>query len=159
MPRPKCARRVALTTGTIYFKPRGIPLADLEEEILTLDELEALRLADLEGLYQDQAAEKMNISRPTFGRIIETAHRKVAGALVHKKALRIEGGVIEMEQQRLFRCSDCGHSWSVAYGTGRPGQCPQCQSANLHRAEEDRGHSRGGRRGGGCGRRGGRWQN
>jgi uncharacterized protein len=158
MPRPKCARRIALETDTTYFKPRGIPLKELEEEILTLDELEALRLADLEGLYQDKAAEKMNISRPTFGRIIETAHRKVAGALVHKKALRIEGGVIEMADQRIFRCRDCSNSWSVAYGTGRPGQCPQCQSVNLHRAEEDRGCGRGQGRGGGCGRRGGRWQ-
>jgi predicted DNA-binding protein (UPF0251 family) len=63
---------------------------------LTIDELEAIRLADLEGLYQEQAAQKMNVSRQTFGRIIETAHKKIADALVNGKALLIEGGSIEL---------------------------------------------------------------
>jgi predicted DNA-binding protein (UPF0251 family) len=76
----------------VYFKPAGIPVHALEEVILTLDELESLRLADLDGLYQEQAAEKMKISRPTFSRIIEQARRKVADALIHGKALRIETG-------------------------------------------------------------------
>jgi len=73
-----------------YFKPRGTPLTDLDEVTLRMDELEALRLADVEGLYQEAAARRMNISRATFGRIVEAAHRKVAAALVHGKALRIE---------------------------------------------------------------------
>jgi predicted DNA-binding protein (UPF0251 family) len=79
-----------------YYKPRGVPLAVLQRIALTVDELEAVRLADLEGMHQEQAAEKMNISRQTFGRIIESAHKKIADALVNGKALSIEGGPIEL---------------------------------------------------------------
>jgi predicted DNA-binding protein (UPF0251 family) len=125
--------------GSEYFKPRGIPLSMLEEVILAVDEFEAIRLADLEGLYQEQAAEKMNVSRQTFGRIIESAHKKVAETLFKGKALKIEGGEFEMAAMRKFRCYECQHSWELSYGTGRPKNCPVCQSDNIHRAEEDRG--------------------
>jgi len=67
----------------------------LEEVKLALDELEAVRLADLEGLYQEDAAKKMNISRQTFGNIINSAHKKIADALLNAKALKIEGGTVE----------------------------------------------------------------
>lgn len=80
--------------GTAYFKPAGIPLRLLDEVVVALDEVESLRLADLDGLYQEKAAEQMGISRPTFSRLIESAHRKVADALVNGKALRLEGGRI-----------------------------------------------------------------
>jgi uncharacterized protein len=73
---------------------------------MTLDEFEALRLADLDGLYQEQAAEKMKISRPTFSRIVDSARRKVADALVHGKALRIEGGPIHLGARRCCRLHD-----------------------------------------------------
>ncbi|MGC8684203.1 MAG: DUF134 domain-containing protein [bacterium] len=96
MPRPVCRRRVGFMPGVRYFKPMGIPMRMLEEIVLSVDELEAVRLADYQGLYQEQAAEKMRISRPTFGRIIESAHRKIAEALITGKALRIEGGNIEI---------------------------------------------------------------
>ena len=101
-----------------YFKPRGIPLSMLEEVVLTVDEFEAIRLADLEGLYQEQAAEKMNVSRQTFGRIIESAHKKVAEALVKGKALKIEGGEFEMASMRKFRCYDCQHAWELPLRNG-----------------------------------------
>jgi predicted DNA-binding protein (UPF0251 family) len=117
--------------------------------VVSVDELEALRLADVAGLYHEQAADQMGISRRTFGRIIDSAHKKVAAALIQGMALRIEGGVIEMAEQRTFRCVDCEHAWQLPFGTGRPTECPQCHSKNFHRAEEERGH--GGRR-----RRGGR---
>ena len=94
MPRPCCQRRVGFVPGVTYFKPAGIPLTELEEVIVTLDELEALRLADLHGMYQEQAAEQMKISRPTFARIVEAARKKVAQALIHGKALRLEGGPV-----------------------------------------------------------------
>jgi predicted DNA-binding protein (UPF0251 family) len=126
-----------------YFKPRGIPLSMLEEVILNVDEFEAIRLADLEGLYQEQAAEKMKVSRPTFGRIIDSAHKKVAEALVKGKALKIEGGEFEMAAMRKFKCYDCQHSWELAYGMGRPENCPSCKSGNIHRAQENRGYNRG----------------
>jgi len=75
---------------------------------MTLDEFEAIRLADLDGLYQEQAAAQMNVSRATFSRIIEAAHRKLADVLVHGKALRIEGGVVRVEGQRCCRGHDDG---------------------------------------------------
>ena len=151
MARPRNCRRVGSMPESDYFKPRGIPLSMLEEVILTVDEFEAIRLADLEGLYQEQAAEKMNVSRQTFGRIIDSAHKKVADALVKGKALKIEGGEFEMASMRKFRCYDCQHSWDLPYGTGRPKNCPSCKSGNIRRAEEDREYARGfGRGRGGC---------
>jgi len=90
MPRPKKDRCVKCKLDACYFKPRGIPLSDLEEMTLDLDEIEALRLADYEGLYHEDAAVKMKISRQTFGRILNAARRKVAECLVKGKALKIE---------------------------------------------------------------------
>jgi len=95
MSRPCRCRRIRCRPDTNYFKPRGIPLDALEEVNLTLDELEAVRLADLSELYQEDAAKKMNISRQTFGNIINSAHKKIADALLNAKALKIEGGNIE----------------------------------------------------------------
>ena len=97
MPRPGKFRRICQKPAADYYKPRGIPLSILEHVNLTFDELEAIRLADLEGLYQEAAAEQMNVSRQTFGRIIESAHKKIADALVNGKALSIDGGKIEMD--------------------------------------------------------------
>ena len=94
MPRPCCCRRVNAEPGAAYFKPRGVPIRMLEEVTLTLDEFEALRLADHEGLYQEAASQQMGISRPTFSRLIAEARRKVARFLVRGAALRIEGGVV-----------------------------------------------------------------
>jgi len=85
---------VGFVPGVTYFKPAGVPLRVLEEVVVALDELEALRLADLEAMYQEQAAARMNISRPTFARVVEAARRKVADALIHGKALRLEGGPV-----------------------------------------------------------------
>ncbi len=154
MARPRNCRRVGSIPESNYFKPRGIPLSMLEEVVLTVDECEAIRLADLEGLYQEQAAERMKVSRQTFGRIVESAHKKVAEALVKGKALKIEGGEFEMASMRKFRCFDCQHAWDLPYGTGRPENCPSCKSGNIHRAEGDRGYARGLGRGQGrcCGR-------
>ena len=94
MPRPEKQRCVQVQPGVVYFKPRGIPLRVLDQVQLSFDELEAIRLADLEGLNQRDAAEKMEISRPTFGRIVARARQKVADALVNGKAVSIEGGNI-----------------------------------------------------------------
>ena len=96
MPRPRHCRRVAQLPQANYYKPRGIPLSVLEEVTLTVDEFEAIRLTDLEGLYQADAAEKMSVSRQTLGRILESAHKKIADALVNGKALLIKGGPIEL---------------------------------------------------------------
>jgi uncharacterized protein len=96
MTRPKCCRKIGCGPDATYFKPRGIPVSSLEEVHLTLDEFEAVKLADYEGLYQEQAAARMTISRQTFGRIIDAAHKKIADALIHGKALKIEGGEVEI---------------------------------------------------------------
>lgn len=101
MPRPRHCRRVAHMPQVTFYKPRGVPLSVLQHIALTVDELEAVRLADLQGLYQEQAAEKMNVSRQTFGRIIESAHKKIADALVNGKALSIEGGTVELDTTAL----------------------------------------------------------
>jgi len=95
MSRPCRCRRIRCKPDTNYFKPRGIPLNSLVEVNLALDELEAIRLADLEELYQEDAAKKMNISRQTFGNIINSAHKKIADALLNAKALKIEGGTVK----------------------------------------------------------------
>jgi hypothetical protein len=81
----------------------------------------------------------MNVSRQTFGRIVTSARKKVAQALVQGSSLRIEGGEIEMAEQRTFLCLECGHEWQLPFGTGRPATCPQCTGANVRRAEEQRG--------------------
>ena len=95
MSRPCRCRRIRCNPDVNYFKPRGIPLDMLEDVNLALDELEAIRLADWDGLYQEDAAKKMNISRQTFGNIINSAHKKIADVLLNAKALKIEGGVVK----------------------------------------------------------------
>ena len=134
MARPKNCRRVQGKPNCTVFKPAGIPASALETVTLTLDEFEAVRLADLEGTYHEQAANRMNVSRQTFGRIIETARGKIARALVEGLALRIEGGVIERVEQRSFTCGGCGNNWEEAFGTGRPAGCPACGSGEFFRS-------------------------
>ncbi|MDD5557433.1 MAG: DUF134 domain-containing protein [bacterium] len=96
MPRPKKCRFVNGVPGAYFFKPRGIPMTDLTEIHLTMDEMEALRLADAEGKGQEEAAPLMGVSRQTFGRILSEARRKVARAIVDGCAIHIEGGVYTM---------------------------------------------------------------
>ncbi len=147
MPRPCKCRWVRGRPNSRYFKPQGIPLSSLEEVVLTVDEYEAVRLADLDGMYQEDAAKKMNISRQTFGNIIEAARKKIADAIVNGKALKIEGGVIKM-MEKQFICNDCKNEWTMPYETGRPMECPKCKSKNIHRAPQDRGcNLSGGRQG------------
>lgn len=89
MTRPKNFRCINFDPQVVYFKPRGVPLSTLEEEELQSDELEALRLHDVEELDQKAAAEKMKVSQPTFGRILNKAYQKMARAIVEGKAIRI----------------------------------------------------------------------
>jgi len=97
MPRPRHCRRVGNLPQAIFYKPRGIPLSILQHVALAVDELEAIRRADLQGFYHEQAAERMNVSRQTFGRILESAHKKIADALVNGNALSIRGGPVELD--------------------------------------------------------------
>ncbi|MGI6484859.1 MAG: DUF134 domain-containing protein [Thermoanaerobacterales bacterium] len=123
MARPPKWRHVEYIPDITYFKPAGVPLRELEEIVLTVEELEALRLKDLEGLEQEPCAEKMNISRPTFIRIVNSARRKIAEALVKGKAIRIEGGTYKFV--RPIKCSDCGYEWRQLQNNPDE-ECPEC---------------------------------
>jgi len=92
MSRPRLCRRVKFLPETTYFKPAGIPLRKLEEVVLTVDEFEAVRLKGLEGLEQTEASDRMKISQPTFFRLLDSARKKIADAIVKGKAIKIEGG-------------------------------------------------------------------
>ncbi len=106
MPRPHCKRNIHGKPRACVFKPAGIPMSEIETVTLALDEFEAIRLADLGSMYQEQAAQEMGVSRPTFGRIVESAHKKIADALVHGKALQIEGGIVSAGEFRCCRLHD-----------------------------------------------------
>ena len=132
MARPFKCRRVAFMPGVTYFKPAGIPLIALEEIRLTVEEAEAIRLKDLEGLEQEEGAEKMNISRPTFQRVLASARQKIAGALLNGKAIRIDGGNFEISP-RLFRCAN-NHEWEVPFEATEQATsqvCPVCNEPSV----------------------------
>jgi uncharacterized protein len=123
---PKC-RHVKLIPGVTYFKPRGIPMSSLEEVKLTVDEFEALRLADLEALSHEQAAEKMKISRATFGRIIEKARQKTVDAIVNGKAILIEGGNYRTGKMFRRQCRNCKRNWQLPAVANNDKNCPHCR--------------------------------
>jgi len=130
MPRPQKCRRVAFIPDVTYFKPAGIPLRVLEEVQVSIEEVEAIRLKDIEGLEQEQCAERMSVSRPTFQRVLESARRKIADALLHGKAIKIDGGNFEMTWSR-FRCRR-GHEWELEAPVSKtPELCPTCSTPNI----------------------------
>ena len=90
MARPTCPRRITHSPRATNYKPAGIPLCELREVELGADELEAIRLADVEDLYHTEAAARMGVSRQTFDRIVLRAHKKIGAALVNGQALRIQ---------------------------------------------------------------------
>lgn len=106
MARPSKTRMVAFKPVYYEFKPKGVPSTELEKIELTLDELEAIRLADYEGLDHEEAAELMGISRPTFSRLVEKARRKVSEMFIEGKEIVVEGGSVEFV--RRHRCRRCG---------------------------------------------------
>jgi predicted DNA-binding protein (UPF0251 family) len=133
MARPTKWRRVAFMPQVTFFKPAGVPARPLEKVALSVEELEAIRLKDVEGLQQEECAERMRISRPTFHRVLESARRKVADALINGKAVRIEGGNFALPRQ-LFRCRRDGHQWHVSFEamvSGLPLACPRCDSPSV----------------------------
>ncbi|MGE5594030.1 MAG: DUF134 domain-containing protein [Betaproteobacteria bacterium] len=157
MPRPPKCRRVEFLPQVTVFKPAGVPMRDLREEVLSVEELEAVRLKDLEGLEQEECAERMQISRPTFQRVLVSAREKIAKALVEGAAIRVEGGNYRVAK-REFQCQACGHEFEVPFGTGQRGveiTCPECGATEVNRTDQD-GHGFGnmpwGRHGRGWGR-------
>lgn len=95
MPRPPKPRAIRHDPGVVHFKPAGVPLRHLREVTLGRDELEAMRLANLENLSHEEVGRMMNVSRATAGRILAEARRKTTEALVHGWSIRVEGGVVE----------------------------------------------------------------
>ncbi|VBB08371.1 rna polymerase sigma factor region 3/4 [Lucifera butyrica] len=116
-------------------------MRNVEEVVISLEEMEALRLFDIEQMSQGAAAEKMGISHSTFHRLINKAHQKVAAALWQGKALTIEGGSYRLDhphknELRHFICKQCSREWDVLHGAGQSGmdmQCPNCESRDIMR--------------------------
>ena len=129
MPRPRRMRWVSFQPHITYFKPAGVRIVDLDEVILTIDELEAVRLKDVEDLDQVACADKMNISQSTFHRLLSSARKKIADSLVTGKAIRIEGGDFKMTPRGARR----GRGFGRGAG-GPPGECicPNCQHREPH---------------------------
>lgn len=132
MSRPRKRRRVWREPLPVIFKPVGLPLDGLESVTLLYEELEAMRLIDLDGHYQEDAAEQMGISRSTIQRIVTEARRKVTQALVVGTALHIEGGTFRVPAVH-WQCNDCAHLWEVKHGSGEgtPAQCPSCGGTSI----------------------------
>jgi len=125
-------RRVVSTPQITYFTPDGVSRGTVQEICLFIDEAEAIRLKDLEALEQEQCAESMRVSRPTFARILGSARQKMADAMFNGKAIRIEGGNFEMAM-RPFRCSN-GHEWDIPFEAmiAKPPQlCPTCKTPGI----------------------------
>jgi len=146
MPRPRFRRRIGWLPEHRYFWPEGLDPSQSDEIVLEPDEVEALRLADLQGLHQEEAAESMGISRPTFGRIIESAHAKVADALVNGKAIRLmmpaegfELNPVPAGPGGFCVCPVCG--FRKPHEAGKPCRkevCPNCGSAMVHQTFDAR---------------------
>ena len=141
MVRPHKERRIQQLPPVTHFKPIGVPMRDLEEVVLTFEEMEAVRLVDVEQMDMEEAAVNMAVSRPTLQRIVSKARQKIATALWQGKALRIDGGTFRVEHthhdsMREFNCLACDHHWAVPHGTGQRGRemtCPTCQSDQVRR--------------------------
>ena len=135
MPRPKRNRTIVNPPVMEGFKPFGIPIIDLEPVILLFEEYESIRLSDYEGLTQEQSAEQMNVSRPTFTRIYEKARRSIAKAFIEGKAIFIEGGNYHTDDC-WYRCDNC---MKLNISTDETSTCNYCHSDNLRRLNKTKG--------------------
>lgn len=129
MPRPKNNRIVHEPPIFTEFKPAGIRGANLKRVLLTLDEFEAMRLADQLGLSHEEAADEMGISRSTFSRLIEKSRKKIADFIFGGKLLIIDGGNIHF-RKNILRCNECGHMFKISIDSPIT-VCPECNSNNL----------------------------
>jgi predicted DNA-binding protein (UPF0251 family) len=126
MARPFKQRFIGTPPPVSTFTPQGVLPRHLTVAVLSLDELEAIRLADMLGDEQEEGAAKMNVSRPTFGRILEHAHRTVADALLNGKALQISGGPVTTARRGRVRCRRCRRAWEVPVPVTASFRCPRC---------------------------------
>jgi len=126
--RPKLLRQVGLELEADYFKPAGVPMSSLESIELDIEEAEAIRLMDLKGLSQEEAAEEMGISRGTLWRELQEARRKIADALINGKAIQIKGGHYELKEKMVGR----GRQGGFGLGPGGECVCPDCGYKESH---------------------------
>lgn len=129
MVRPNRRRRVGFNPKINYFKPAGVPIRELKEVVLKVDELEAVRLCDAQGLKQEEAADKMNVSQSTLFRILSNARRKIAEALVEGKSIKIQGGNYEMMKRGIGKGRGRGFQ-----GPASNCVCPKCGYTQMKRA-------------------------
>lgn len=129
MARPTKVRRVGFFPESTYFIPWGKSKCEIEEVVLNVEELEAIRLKDIEKLTQEECAERMDISRQTFQNVIDSAREKVAKALTDGKAIRISGGYYSTNYCK-FKCMDCGNIYQVNYERDKY-NCPVCGSSKI----------------------------
>lgn len=135
MARPTKWRKIEHIPAVPYFIPSDKEIIELPENTLKLEELEAIRLKDLEGLEQSECAERMEVSRPTFQRILLSAREKVADSLINGKTIRIEGGNFTRNICPI-QCNDCGKQWKDSFENveaikNKGYVCPECGSENL----------------------------
>ena len=131
-PRPKRSRHVGHPPVMKGFKPMGIPFRDLENISVLAEEFEAIKLADYKNLTQEEAAQLMGVSRPTFTRIYESARKKIAEALVLGKTLIFEGGDVKYDKQ-WYRCTYCHF---VFHDPDKDGHCPECNAGEVENLNE-----------------------
>ncbi|SHH22861.1 DUF134 domain-containing protein [Tepidibacter thalassicus] len=127
MARPIKPRKISFVPKIRYFVPHG--KREIEEIELKIEELEAMRLKDIENLSQEECAKKMNVSRQTFQLIIDEARKKVAMALTSGKAINIQGGNYTFNICR-YKCIDCGKEFDRAYEKNIT-TCPECDSEKI----------------------------
>lgn len=139
MPRPKRNRSIETPPVMEGFKPFGIPMTQLDPLILLFEEYEALRLADYEGLTQEQSAQQMNVSRPTFTRIYGKARKTIAQAFVEGKAIFIEGGNYQTDEY-WYRCEGCKQLNIAKTATQ---SCNYCDSRALRSLNKTKGSDEG----------------
>ncbi len=135
MPRKKRCRR--LHSPPLYqgFKPKGVPARLIKKIYLPLEEYEAVKLADYEGLEHEEAALKMEISRSVFTRMIQEARKKIATAIIEGLELVISGGDYYFEN-KSFRCKDCNSLYIFEHSQSNLIECPKCKSTNIELINE-----------------------
>jgi predicted DNA-binding protein (UPF0251 family) len=127
IPRGRNPRTIRCDPKHTYFKPRGIPLSEIEDEVaISLEELEALRLTALEGLSQQEAGVQMRVSQSTISRHLDEVHRKLAKALVDGLAIRIAN------LKDFFHCDQCGYTWKLPEDLSKVSYCEKCRSSEFH---------------------------
>lgn len=156
MPRPPKLRQVTGVPIVTFFKPAGVPMGALQLVTLAVEEVEAIRLKDIEDLHQEECAQRMGVSRATFHQVLKSARGKLADAILNGKAIQVEGGSFALPGGR-FRCRRDGSEWTLPPGP-LPGlssvSCPTCRGHEVHPVPEAYEPMRGA----GAGRRGCGWQ-